>query len=465
MEIDSLRIQELIDRPSESLSVELKRWINPDHPDGIAKIVRAVLALRNHGGGYLVIGFDNRTLQPVKDGIPADVKSAFHLDKVQGLVSRFASEPFEIAVEFREREGRAHPVVIVPSGVKTPVASKSDLVHGDDKLICTDDVFVRSLRSNNTPSTTRAGWKDWPKIVEVCFDNREADIGRFMRRHLSAVSPEMIRELASLIAKERQPEVTTEDLLRGYLREGEERYNQIIKERKATLPDHGAWEIALLILGDVPKHTANTQFINLLDSSNPNYTGWPIWLDSRNFTEISAHPYVVDGIWEAFIVSTRAGWSNHLDFMRLDPNGRFYLRRALQDDFSGGDRAPKPFTALDFGLSVIRTAEAIAVGIAYAKAMGCDPENTVLAFAFRWTRLRGRELTSWVKPERHISGGRHAYQDEVLTCVNIPLDTPLSAIAEFVDQVLQPLFEVFDGFSLGKNVIEDLTRRLVERKL
>jgi hypothetical protein len=64
MEYDLSRIQELVKRPGESLSVELKRWINPDHAEGIVKIVKAALALRNHGGGYIVIGFNSETLQP-----------------------------------------------------------------------------------------------------------------------------------------------------------------------------------------------------------------------------------------------------------------------------------------------------------------------------------------------------------------------------------------------------------------
>ena len=120
MDIDSSRIQELIDRPGESLSVELKRWIDPDDPEGIEKIVRATLALRNHGGGYLVVGFDNDT-QPDKNNVPADVKSAFHIDNIQALISKYASDPFEVAVEFPEREGQSYPVIVVPSGVTTPV--------------------------------------------------------------------------------------------------------------------------------------------------------------------------------------------------------------------------------------------------------------------------------------------------------------------------------------------------------
>lgn len=464
MKIDSLQIQELINRPRESLSVELKRWIDPHHPEGVAKIVRAALALRNHGGGYLIIGFDNNTLQPDKENVPQNVNSAFHIDNIQGLISRFSSEPFEVTVEFPEREGQCYPVIVIPPGVKTPVASKSDLKFNNTKLISIDEIFTRSLQANNTPSTTKAGWKDWPKIVEICFDNREADIGRFMRRHLSGLTPKMVSDLLSAITKGLEPETTTEDLLQSYLLESEERYKLAIKERGVQLPDHGAWEVAMFIIGDFPAHSANHQFLNLLDSSNPNYTGWPIWFDSRHFKEKSDRPYLVNSIWEAFIVSIGISFSNHIDFMRLDPKGRFYLRRALEDDISRSKHAPRPLSEFDFGLPIIRTAESIAVGIAFAKAMKSDLEKTILAFTFRWTKLRGRELSSWAQPNHDVSPERRAYRDEVLTFINVPLETPLSALSEFVSQAIQPLFEVFDGFPLDKNIVEDFTRQLVERK-
>ena len=459
------QLQELIDTPAESLSVELKSWIDPDQSEGAAKIVKAALALRNHGGGYLVVGFNNNTREPEKYNLSSPVKSAFHIDKIQRLVSKFTSEPFEVAVEFPERDGQIHPVIVIPSGVKTPVVSRSDLSFKNGKLICVDDLYVRSLQSNNTASTTKIGWKDWPKIMEVCFDNREADIGRFLRRHLGGMSPDIILELAVAITKQTEPKPTNDDLLRKFLQESAERFSEVIEERRVNLPKHGTWEAALLVIGNVPAHSANRDFLKLLGSSNPDYTGWPVWLDSSSFPDERAHPHVIKHVWEALIVSRPSGWAHHVDFMRLDPKGRFYLRRALQDDISGSDRAPKPLSALDFALPILRVAEAIAVGIAFAKAMGCAVETTLLAFAFQWTGLRGRELVSWAEQERLIIPGRSAYDGEVLTFVSVPLETPLSALSEFVNQAVQPLFEIFDGFSLSKGVVEDLTRRLIERKL
>jgi predicted HTH transcriptional regulator len=135
MDTDLTKIQDLIERPRESLAVELKRWIDPDQPEGKAKIVKATLALRNFNGGYLVIGFDNDTLEPDREHVPSNVMDMFHVDKIQGLISKFSSEPLEISIKFPEREGQQYPVIEVPPGIRTPVAVKSDLCQSDIYLI------------------------------------------------------------------------------------------------------------------------------------------------------------------------------------------------------------------------------------------------------------------------------------------------------------------------------------------
>ena len=467
MDIDLERIQELVNRPKESLSVEIKRWIDPNKPDGITKIVKASLGIRNHGGGYIIIGFDNKTLSHVTENIPINVHEQFHIDKIQGLISKYASEPFEISVEFPVRDGQPYPVIIIPTGVKTPVASKSDLFDNKGyKLIKKDTIYIRSLRANNTPSTTQAHWKDWAKIIEVCFDNREADIGRFFRRHLGGLTPDTVREIITVISKGSEPVLTSEEISRAYLLDSEARFKSEVSKRNLELPVHGSWEVALVLMGEIPQHTANQDFIRLLDSSNPHYTGWPIWINSRQFSEAETHPYVFNGVWEALIIRLDTGWwRDYIEFMRLDPQGRFYLRRALADDVSKSPQAPTPMTVLDFTLPVLRTAEAFAVGISFAKAMGCYPESTQLSFIFRWTGLHERSLVSWADRRRDIISGRKAYQDEVSAFNNIPLDTPLSALGDHVYRIVKPLFEIFDGFVLKRDVVETLVQQLIKRKL
>lgn len=167
MDIDSSKIQQLIEYPGESLNVELKRWISPDIDEGRAKIIKASIAFRNFNGGYLIIGFDGTTLTPDINNVPTNVRTEFHIDKIQGLISRYSSELFEVFVEFPERGGQEYPVIIIPAGVKTPVAAKRNL-PGDGSLI--KEVVVPLLAQSDThhphdaESDTASPWlgSTWP---------------------------------------------------------------------------------------------------------------------------------------------------------------------------------------------------------------------------------------------------------------------------------------------------------------
>jgi predicted HTH transcriptional regulator len=122
----------LVDRPRETINIELKSWIDPKSSEGEQKIARAALALRNHNGGYLVIGFNDKTGKP--DPVPAgvNVRLKYHSDEMQRIVSRYASHPFVIETHFRETEGVEYPVIVIPAGLKTPMVCKADLLKGPE---------------------------------------------------------------------------------------------------------------------------------------------------------------------------------------------------------------------------------------------------------------------------------------------------------------------------------------------
>jgi hypothetical protein len=47
----------------------------------------------------------------------------------------------------------------------------------------------------------------------------------------------------------------------------------------------------------------------------------------------------------------------------------------------------------------------------------------------------------------------------------VRLDSPTSTIRQFAHSATESLFEVFDGFQLSREVVEDLTNRLFQRRL
>jgi hypothetical protein len=163
------------------------------------------------------------------------------------------------------------------------------------------------------------------------------------------------------------------------------------------------------------------------------------------------------------IVSLSPDFSNHIDFAQLDPKGEFFLHRLLQDD--GVPSRIRPGQVLDPMLMILRVAEAMGVGIAFAKALGWVPDQTTLGFAFRWHELKGRQLSTWANPYGDIREGGVAHDDTIESCVQFSLDTPSSALAQFVDEATKRLFAAFDGTIIPHRTIEDLVKRLFERRL
>ena len=237
---------------------------------------------------------------------------------------------------------------------------------------------------------------------------------------------------------------------------------QVGTDRNVDLPPHGSFEVGLVINADFVQPTLDQHFLRLLEAQHPNLTGWPLWLDSGGFSDDQSRPYVYEGGWETLIVNDVF---DGVDFMRKEPRGHFYLYRALEDDFVSGRAGLEPQTKLEFGLTILRTAEAIAVGRAFAQALGCTRENATLEYTFRWTGLAGREISSWANPRRYISRYSHAVQDELFTHTTIPFDTPPDVIATATHKVVSQVFALFGGFSVSLEVVEDLVSKLLERRL
>ena len=455
--------EDIVKYHSESLSVEFKSWIDLATPAGKAKVVKCLQALRNYNGGHLVIGLDDKTRETdTRTPPPKDVMDAYHADKIQGLASKYSSDLFEVEVFYPVLNDQKYPVIAVPPGVRAPVAVKKNILdEKNEELISCNDVYFRTLASNNTVSTAKVSRHDWHKIIRICLDNNEADIGKFLKRHLS---PETIKSFCGSFSF-RSPDLSMNEEVQRILDEGRTRYEEVIAKRSLDLPPFGTFEVGLAISGQIPNYSADEEFRHLLDHSNPQLTGWPIWLDSSRFHK-EDHPYVMRGGWEALILSLKSGLVHRgIDFVQKKPEGHFYLLRGLQDDFPRSDRAPRPNTELDFGLSILRTAEAIAVGKAFAEALRCEPEETQLEFGFRWSGLNGRVLTSWASPERSLHVDRSAVQDDIICRTTVPLSSSPKSIAESTNQVVSKVFALFEGFKIDPSVVDDLVVRLLERRL
>jgi hypothetical protein len=167
-------------------------------------------------------------------------------------------------------------------------------------------------------------------------------------------------------------------------------------------------------------------------------------------------------LWQALIIDLDGGWSEHAEFLRYDPRGEFYLQRVMQDDLT--DVVPAG-TSLDVILMIYRVAEVLAVGTNLGRSLGWEVESEA-GFAFRWTGLNGRSLRPWVNASRSTgTSGSRSRSASADSYVQIPLETPYSALAPYVAKAVAPLFALFDGYAPSAELVETSTRKLIERKM
>ncbi len=475
MEIDQTEINSFVLRPSETRSAELKAWIDPRTVAGKAKLVRALLALRNFNGGRLLIGFDNDTLQALPEN-PPGVIDAFTNDYVQGLVSKHASEPFDIVVCFGELSGQRYPVIVVESGIRTPVAVKAPITDVDGHQIVDKGViFFRSLNASGVVSSAPAQPADWPEIMQICMDNREADIGRFVRRHLSGLDLSQFAGVLGTTLPMPVSQPSLKDLTNSWLNDGASKFPGAISRWPrlpyegdrpdiAPLLKLGSWEVALAIDPPVMNWAADKDFYRRVASNVPEHSSWPIWSDFSSFSNPSHRPVQTNEGWETLVVSTPQGMWDHLEFQRWEPNGRFYLRRLHDDDASAKVRGAQPGLLLDLGLVASRVAEAMIAGLSITKALRWSEETTRLGFAFRWTGLEGRRATFFLSGLRYVPAQEQCIDSEAVSFVTLPLATAHSAVTPYVGQATRSLFAKFAGFSMSSDVLEGCVRMVLEHK-
>ena len=125
-----------------------------------------------------------------------------------------------------DREGTPYPVIVIPEGVKVPVAAKAELVDPGtgDRLI---DVYFRTLRANGVASTSIARPEDWDNIIEICIGNQEGDVAKFLRRYF----PEFAAAIGGIgMVASSPPSPDLKQRAEELLERGTERFEQALSE-------------------------------------------------------------------------------------------------------------------------------------------------------------------------------------------------------------------------------------------
>jgi predicted HTH transcriptional regulator len=189
-------LRSLLDYPTEDVSTEIKEWLDLSGKSTRANLARELLALANHGGGYVLFGFAESTTgwQP-SGACPHDLKY-YSQDEINNILKAHAEPVFECYVHHLQSTSGAHHVVIqIPGGHVVPVRSRG----GPAASRLTDRTYY--IRRPGPESAPPDNGHEWDALITRCVDNnRERQLESFRRiiDLLLRSSPEVSTAIAGL---------------------------------------------------------------------------------------------------------------------------------------------------------------------------------------------------------------------------------------------------------------------------
>jgi hypothetical protein len=422
----------LVTEPREDLSTEFKDWLDLRNVRDRGTLAKAAIALANHGGGFIVIGFREPSLESHE--CPPDIHDITQ-DVINSAIRKFATPEFhcEMNMVQHPRTGVNHPVISVPGTLTEPVMSKSAC----EGVIAQNRCYIRKPGPRSEEPQKSEEWRV------------------LLRRCVRASRDDLLDAMRAIVEGGIELDTTASDPLKHleeFCHAAHGRWEGLVHEEAAESPSrfpHGYYEMGFCLVDAVPQENRSDLRQRLEQAGSTTLTGWPPF-GIRG--EEAWRPYPFEDCLEAWIGRPASGnrsdrTADLCDFWRASLAGELYtIRGYTEDDVHW--RQHQPGRVIDVVLPIWRIAE----GLLFASRMVEGYNGTdEIAILCRFTGLEERRLisdkyailpnTSSRAPEVAVRGQAHVrvFRD------NLP---------EVVHKLLWPLYELFNFFELPLDLVQ-----------
>ena len=426
-------LQPLITEPREDLATEYKDWLNLTGNEHKATLAKAAIALANHGGGYIVIGFAEQTQILISGPCPEEFPEISQ-DSVNDAINRYAEPTFQCAMHtVRHPDTNVeHPVVIVPGMFTVPVMSRREC----QGVIASNRCYIR---------------KPGPKSEEP---NKPEEWRTLFNRCVRANQDEMLESIRSIITGRVEMQDSTRpsvlDDLQDYCTAAHDRWKELVVSAPDDSPvkfSYGYYEMAFSLVNATPVNDFD-ELQNRLDIARQiKLSGWTPFLDIKR---PELRPYPFDVFVEAWLgrpYHRQTSGSPHIcDFWRASLDGKLYTIRGYAED----SRDTTPGRVIYIPLPIWRIGEGLLFASRFAETF---EEVDQIALHCRFTGLEGRFLDTGQHVERLLSETYPCSKDEVTLTGQITQQQIQDNLAEVLHPLLQRLYGQFNFFKLSFDVV------------
>jgi hypothetical protein len=422
------RFEDWLLSPAEGLDFEAKCWLDMEETDSRGILAKALIALENHGGGYLVIGYeedDEKRLRP--DPKRPESLEQYNSDAINAIVKRCAEPSFHVEVTFQRHPETQEefPLLRVAGRSRVPVRSSSST----PKSLRENIYYVRKPGPESEGPKSAA---EWDHLMRRCILNQREEIVGVLRAFLPSDGG------AGLPA-------TDSELLRKFTEASLTAWRELnasLGNEHAGKIKHGHYYFSARVSG-TSKALDASEILKALEQAHK-YTGWPALAILH---QADTRPKMVGGGLQAWTAKAPFPSASCADFWRITPAGEFFLLRGYDEDdleASGGPNQRAAGTGLEPTLPVWRLGEFLLRLSVVASAM-FEPGFEV-SVECQWTGLKGRKTFSFGL--RRFFGSAESAEETVTTSGKFSQAMLQDLPADVVKQLTAPLYLHFDMLKL-----------------
>ncbi len=423
------RFEDWLLSPNETLDFEVKQWLDMTDVESHGIVAKALIALENHGGGFLLFGYkEDATKKLVPDTARPASMEPYLTDAVNAILKKRAEPAFhvEVALQLHPMTKEEYPLVRVTGKSKVPIRSDSATPNGSLK----QNVYY--IRAPGPESRAPLNAAEWDALLRRSVKNQREEIVGLLRT--------LLPNAPDLLGGQPTDEQAT---LHAFAEASTARWATLNTGLPPDSPSKitlGHFSFAARVVGT--STNASAKEIIEGNQSARRYTGWPAFVTLH---QENTKPRLVDGCIEAWLAQVNYPDVGHADFWRIDPKGNFFLLRGYQEDsFDTAKGLGNPGKLFEATLPVWRLGEFL-LRIADLADIMFETGYEVLVEC-TWTGLTGRHLFVH-NMRRFIPGGYTATEQTVTTRGRFPQQVVRELLPDTVKGLTHQMYEHFDFFS------------------
>ena len=450
-------LNDLIENPRENEGIEFKAWVDLDNQIQKAKLARHLGALANHGGGYLIFGFQDNLKHA--ENRPSSLKE-YNRDTFAAIIKRYLTPIFQCDVFLiTHSNGKDFPVIRVPGHKGAPITAKADGPQDDrgkPQGIVSGTYYIRKPGPESAPIS---GAEEWRPLIRRCVLN-DGD--------------QLLSDITSLLQTRGTRGPTGWKRLEQWHNDGERRFLHLLSQAKGfhwPVPmEEDRYQLSYLISSDGNDPLPTDSLIRVLVEVNNEvrdtvWTGWSMFYPfSKPSIAPATYPEQPDGTGADILETNLMGegdFDQYLpDYWRVAPDGRATLVRAYREDRKRSvDRLGRQAGTWLSPETVVRETTEL---VAHAKSLVRRIEKaTRVGFRCTWMGLKDREINDF-NSEDYWRPGHAASADKRTTEGEWSVVQLRAARSTIVAELSCPILRLFGFDGCNAAFVERMAERFIK---